>query len=63
LSEMRVDPCFLLMRPYLSGLKSVHEHLCGEDERAARGNVCGDVLRISLGMRVRTALRWPMREL
>jgi len=36
--------------PVFIGLeKSVHEHLCGEDERAAhRKDVCGEVLGIIL---------------
>jgi hypothetical protein len=47
---MRVYPCFLLMRPYLSGLKKAYTSIC-----AVRTNVphkgkglCGDVLGIVL---------------
>ena len=41
---------FSSFAPFFFGLeKSIHEHLCGEDERAAhRKDVCGDVLGITL---------------
>jgi hypothetical protein len=52
------------MRPYSSGLKSLHEHLCGAYDMPQMGNdVCGEVLGIGLSMRVRTALRRLVSEL
>jgi hypothetical protein len=52
------------MRPYSSGLKSLHEHLCGAYDMPHMGNdVRGEVLGVGVSMRVRTALRRLAAEL